>query len=282
MDRRGPSHADDLVQEQVALAARARTALERQPWLPEDDAAVAGCGVAFAAGEAGPGRAGDRAWAAAVVWHPRSAPRRGDGAPYRDPGRALRGSQAAGGPRRAADIAAVALVAGRVLAPYAAGLLALREGPLLAGALTRLDPVPDVALVDATGLDHPRSAGLALHLGAVTGLPTVGVTRRPLLAAGAPPPLARGASSPLVLGARLVGYWVCTRTGARPVAAHAGWRTSPETAAALVLSASTESARTPVPLQEARRVAREARAQAGLARLSAPHRTSGLPPTSDE
>jgi deoxyribonuclease V len=39
---------------------------------------------------------------------------------------------------------------------------------------------PDVLLVDATGLDHPRGAGLALHLGANLGVPSVGVTNRVL------------------------------------------------------------------------------------------------------
>jgi len=42
--------------------------------------------------------------------------------------------------------------------------------------------------------------------------------------------------------------------------AHAGWRTDSATAAAVVLAASTAAARTAVPLGEARRVAREARA----------------------
>jgi len=117
-----------------------------------------------------------------------------------------------------------------------------------------------VLLVDASGLDHPRRAGLALHLGAVTGIPTVGVTRRPLVAEeGELPALVRGASSPVRLAGEVVGHWVCTRTGARPVLAHAGWRTDPDTAAAVVLAASTQAARAPVPLQEARRVAREAR-----------------------
>ena len=59
---------------------------------------------------------------------------------------------------------------------------------------------------------------------------------------------------------RCVAFWVCTRTGARPLVAHAGWRTRPETAAQIVLVSSTPAARTPVPLQEARRVAHEARA----------------------
>jgi deoxyinosine 3'endonuclease (endonuclease V) len=39
-----------------------------------------------------------------------------------------------------------------------------------------LPVVPEVLVVNATGRDHPRRAGLALHLGAVLRLPTVGVT----------------------------------------------------------------------------------------------------------
>ena len=88
---------------------------------------------------------------------------------------------------------AESVVAGRVHAPYAAGLLALREGPLLEAAVR--GATPDVLLVDATGRDHPRRAGLALHLGAVLDLPTVGVTHRPLLAQGDWPEDGRGASA---------------------------------------------------------------------------------------
>ena len=42
---------------------------------------------------------------------------------------------------------------------------------MLAAAITALDVTPDVLLVDATGSDHPRRAGLAVHLGAVTAHP---------------------------------------------------------------------------------------------------------------
>lgn len=45
----------------------------------------------------------------------------------------------------------------------------------------------------------PRRAGLALRLGAVLDLPSVGVTDRPLLAAGAQPAPERRATSPLLL-----------------------------------------------------------------------------------
>lgn len=79
-------------------------------------------------------------------------------------------------------IVSSAAVQGQAGYPYEPGLLALREGPLLEAAVRALPVMPDVLLVNATGRDHPLRAGLALHLGAVLELPTVGVTHRPVLA----------------------------------------------------------------------------------------------------
>ena len=153
-----------------------------------------------------------------------------------------------------------ATVTGFAGAPYEAGLLALREGPLLEAVLRSLPEPPDVLLVNATGRDHPRGAGLALHLGAILDLPTIGVTHRPLLAVGEWPQPRRGAHSRLLMAGRCVGYWVCTRSGARPLAVNAGWRTDPGTALSVVIAASSEKARTPEAIRQARRIARQARA----------------------
>jgi len=154
---------------------------------------------------------------------------------------------------------AESVVAGATQAPYEPGLLALREGPLLEAAVR--GAMPDVLLVDATGRDHPRRAGLALHLGAVLDLPTVGVTHRPLLAEGEWPEDVRGAASPLTLDGQTVGAWLRTRRGTRPLAVHAAWRTDVETAVASVLQALGRH-RTPEPLRRARRLARLARGSA--------------------
>jgi deoxyribonuclease V len=197
-------------------------ALEPTAWRFEPGVTVGGVFVCYPRGESGPGQAGDPAWTAACVG-------------------------------RAATV-----VQGHAGAPYEAGLLALREGELLEAAARALPELPDLLLVDATGRDHPRRAGLALHLGAVLGLPTVGVTHRPLLAEGEWPADARSARSPLRLEGEHVGYWLRTKMGTRPLAVHAAWRTDPEAAADVVLSAS--GARTPEPLRRARRRAREARA----------------------
>ena len=120
---------------------------------------------------------------------------------------------------------------------------------------------PDALLVDGTGLDHPRRAGLALHLGAVLDLPTVGVTHRPLLAEGRWPADEHGARSPLLLDGAPVGFWLRTRPGTRPLAVHVAWRTDPGIAVQLVLGA-LAGHRAPEPLRRARRLAREARSAA--------------------
>jgi deoxyribonuclease V len=151
-----------------------------------------------------------------------------------------------------------AVVAGPAPASYAPGSLALREGPLLAAAVSALGARPDVVLVGAAGRDHPRRAGLALHLGAVLDLPTAGVTDRPLAAVAAEPGPARGDTAPLLLDGEEVARAVRAVPGVRPVVASAGWRTDAATAAALVL-ATTARARTPDPLRAARRLARISR-----------------------
>jgi deoxyribonuclease V len=218
-----PGDAESLVAEQVRLATAAPP-----PWLaPPGPLLVAAAFVAFARGEQGPGNAGDRALVGAVL---------------------VRGNA----------LEAAVVVPGVAGAAYRPGLLALREGPMLADALLALPETPDVLLLDATGRDHPRGAGLALHLGALLDLPSVGVTHRPLRGRGPQPGPAVGATSPVDLAGHEVARWVRTAGGVRPVVAHAAWRTDAATAAEVVRRCGAGS-RTPEPLRQARRVAREAR-----------------------
>lgn len=238
---------------QKALAKDADRARSQRPLVLPAEPLVGGCFVAFARGEAGPGQPGDRAWTAAVTWRPTGR--------VRDEGEALRGRSHEDGPRVARDTEEQVVVNDTVPASYRPGLLAEREGPILERAVRALRRPPDVLLVDATGLDHPRRAGLAIHLGAVLDIPTVGVTHRVLHAADPDPPgPRRGSSSPVRVGDEVVAHALRVRDGARPVIAHAGWRTDADLAREVVLLASSEASRTPVPLGEARRVAREARA----------------------
>jgi deoxyribonuclease V len=220
-----PASAGELAGVQQALAAATPP-----PWSPPAASPqVGGCFVCFARGIAGPGAEGDPAFAAAAV---------------------LQGRR----------VLARAMVRGVAGAPYLPAMLALREGRLLEGAVRALDErsAPEVLLVNASGRDHPRRAGLALHLGAVLGVPTVGVTNRLLAAEGEWPAAAAGSVAPLLLRGELVGYWLRARRASKPVAVHAAWRTDPETAVEVVRAA-IRRARTPEPLRRARAAARAAR-----------------------
>ena len=197
------------------------------PWQPGEHPRVGGCFACFSGD--GPGRAGEPVWAAAAA---------GD---------------------------ETATARGETLAPYRPGLLALRAGPALEAAVRALPHAPDVLIVDATGRDHPRRAGLALHLGDVLDMPTIGVTHRTLLAHGDWPAPQRGARTPLFLDGEEVGAWLRVAPHARPIAVHAGWRTDPDTAIAIVLAVARR-VRTPEPLRAARRAARLLRGASTLDR----------------
>src|SRR4029453_16236559 len=145
--------------------------------------------------------------------------------------------------------------------PYEPGLLALREGPALEAAGRALGAHPNVLLVDATGRGHPRRRGPAPPLRAQLDIPTVGVTHRTLLAEGGWPGDERGAATPLILEGVVVGHWLRTRPGTRPLAVHAPWRPDPDTAVELA-PAPLDVRRAPEPLRRARQTAREARAAA--------------------
>jgi deoxyribonuclease V len=179
-----PRSAEELlaVQDELARATMA-------PWpTPAHVGRVAACFVCFERGRTGPGIAGDRGRAAACLAGVEGEP-------------------------------PTSIARGLAEARCEPGLLAMREGPLLEAALRSLPAAPDLLMVNATGRDHQRRAGLAQHLGARLGLPSIGVTNRPLLATGASPDDRRGATSPLRIGDEIVASWVRTRSGMRPLVA---------------------------------------------------------------
>jgi deoxyribonuclease V len=221
-----PSSIEELVELQERLG-------DEQPelWRPQTlPPTVAGCFVCFASDDPARGCAGETAWAGAAVLAPGQPPE-------------------------------TVAIEGETGGAYRPGLLALRAGRPLEQAVDELPARPDVLIVDATGRDHPRRAGLAFHLGRVLDLPTIGVTHRTLLAQGEWPEPVRGAHTLLRLGDETVGAWLRIQPRARPIAVHAAWRTDAETAVQVVMAVARK-VRTPEPLRQARRAARLARAQA--------------------
>jgi deoxyribonuclease V len=220
-----PTDAESLMNHQQQLAS----ASPQQVILNPSTAMIAGCWVCFPRGLVGPGTDHDSAWCAALIM--------------------LRGR-----------LIEQLMINGSTSAPYVPGLMALRIGPLMEQTMRALSRRPDLLLLDATARDHPRRAGLALHLGAELDIPTVGVTHRPLVAGGGWPGEERGATSPLLLNDSVVGCWLRTQSGVRPLAVHPGWRVDLATAVDVVTFL-TRRRRTPEPLRRARQLARRIRTQ---------------------
>jgi deoxyribonuclease V len=222
-----PSDADSLIAHQQQLAAAAPEPCAVDPSM----ANIGGIWVCFPRGLVGPGTDHDQAWSAAVIMF--------------------------GG-----RVVEQRVITGTAGAPYVPGLMALRLGPLMEEAVRAVSGLPDVLLLDATAHDHPRGAGLALHFGAELDIPTIGVTHRPLVASGEWPSDHRGATSALRIGDSVVGCWLRTQPGVRPLVVHPGWRMDLATAVEVVTML-TRRRRTPQPLRRARQLARRTRSQQG-------------------
>lgn len=220
-----PGNARELQALQYELAAA-----EPDPYVPDPEPLVCGVFVCFQRSKVGGDSGDERGWAAAAAY-------------------------------RGTFILTRACVTGHAAGPYVPGRLALREGPLLARAVIQLGSRPDVLLVNATGRDHPRRAGLALHLGAVLDLPSIGVTDRPFLAQGEEPGPREGDRSLLSIDGDVVASMIRVKEGARPLVLHPGWRTDLESARRILMCTMGQS-RTPRPLAEARTRARVSRSVA--------------------
>ncbi len=153
---------------------------------------------------------------------------------------------------------------GTAALPYIPGYLAFREVPMLLAAWERLDPKPDLVLVDGHGVAHPRGLGIASHFGVTLDVPTIGVAKSILVGAPAGPLGAEaGARTPLVWHGRVLGMVLRTRARANPLYISPGHRVSLETAVDWVLRAG-RGYRLPEPTRLAHLAAnRQRRGEAG-------------------
>ncbi len=152
------------------------------------------------------------------------------------------------------EIVATATYETTTLVPYAPGLLAWRELPLMLAVLDRLGFLPDVLLCDAQGRAHPRRLGLASHLGVLFNHPTIGCAKTRLVGTFTDLAEHRGAVVPLVDGEEVIGAVVRTRAHVRPVYVSVGHRITLEEATSIVVQLARY--RIPEPLRMADALAR--------------------------
>jgi deoxyribonuclease V len=144
----------------------------------------------------------------------------------------------------------------QVAFPYVPGLLSFRELPALLPALQALGRQPDLIFVDGQGLAHPRSFGLASHLGVLTGIPTIGCAKSRLVGEAAEPGPEVGDWEPLLYRERTVGAVLRTRRGVKPLYISVGHLVDLSTALRMVLGC-LRGVRLPEPQRKAHLAAEE-------------------------
>lgn len=105
--------------------------------------------------------------------------------------------------------------------PYKSGYLFYRDGPALIEAFNMLEHKPDVLIVEANGILHPRRIGMASHAGILLDTATIGVTKR----------LALGEikDGTIYVDKEARGYELVTREHANPIYVSPGHKISLKT-----------------------------------------------------
>ena len=115
---------------------------------------------------------------------------------------------------------------GKAKFPYIPGLLSFREAPILLRAFRKLKNNPDVILFDGQGIAHPRSFGLASHMGLILDKPSIGCAKSRLVGEYGSVENTAGAYSKLIYGNKIVGVVLRTKNNTKPIFVSPGHKTN--------------------------------------------------------
>jgi len=146
--------------------------------------------------------------------------------------------------------------------PYISTFLSFREGPAIVNALKKLKTRPDLLLIDGAGINHPRGAGLATHIGVALDVPAIGITKKILCGKGAKPHNV-GETSPLVYMDRTVGWLLKSSQKSKPIIVAPGHRVSLESSLSIVKSC-LRGHKLPEPARLAHEYANKCKCELGL------------------
>lgn len=138
---------------------------------------------------------------------------------------------------------------------YIAGFLSYRLAPCIIEAYAKLKQKPDVLMVNASGIVHPRKFGLASHLGLFLDVPTIGVSKK----------LAYGTISDdkIICEGEKRGVQIRTKEFAKPLYVNPGHRITIKTAAR-VFNECLEGNKLPEPLRIAHKLVTKKREELRL------------------
>jgi deoxyribonuclease V len=124
----------------------------------------------------------------------------------------------------------------RIDFPYIPGLLSFREAPVAVAAFEKLTLTPDLILVDAQGIAHPRRLGFASHLGLLLDAPTIGCAKSILCGKHQPLGIEAGCHAELIDNDEVVGAALRTKEHTTPIYVSIGHKVNLATALRWVMN----------------------------------------------
>ncbi len=109
--------------------------------------------------------------------------------------------------------------------PYISSFLSFREGPAIISAFRSLKTRPDLLMIDGCGINHPRSAGMATHIGVALDMATIGVAKK-LLCGTVKKPISIGEYNPIILHDQYIGASLLSKKGCNPIIIAPGHKVS--------------------------------------------------------
>ncbi|MCD4658354.1 MAG: endonuclease V [Planctomycetes bacterium] len=137
---------------------------------------------------------------------------------------------------------------GEATFPYIPGLLTFREAPLVLSAISKLKSNIGVFIFDGQGVAHPRSCGLASHLGLFINTPSIGCAKKRLFGSYSEPGAQKGSRSFLYDDQHIIGTVLRTKRRCNPLFISVGHMIELETSVEIILKL-TDKYRIPEPLR---------------------------------
>lgn len=129
--------------------------------------------------------------------------------------------------------------------PYKSGFLFYKDGPAVIEAFNSLENKPDVLIVEANGILHPRRIGMASHVGILLDIATIGVTKRLMLG--------EVKDKTIYVDKEARGYGLITREHANPIYISPGHKISLKTSLEVIKNCIRLPHKLPEPLHLARK-----------------------------
>ncbi len=135
--------------------------------------------------------------------------------------------------------------------PYKSSYLFYRDGPAVIEAFSKLENKPDILIIEANGILHPRRIGLASHVGILLDAATIGVTKRLMLG--------EVKDRTIYVDKEARGYELVTKEYANPIYVSPGHKISLKTSLEVIKNCMMPPHKMPEPLHIAHKHSNKAR-----------------------